>query len=219
MKNSQHPRKLWALLAVATASGLLIAGCTSPTPEPSGSGSPSATGGAVSTATSAATATGTPKPTSAPTVAPPTSDAEARAAATAVAKEYWAIGDAIYNDGGKDADRINAVAAGQAAKGTHEAAAIQVEKKITRQGNRGFEVTESYSSDLTITGKPVIKNGFVSLNVCNDTTDVTGKNADGTTADKGTVFRFIIVVEVQYDPTVKKWLVMNTQQPGGLIAC
>lgn len=219
MKNSQHPRKLWALLTVATASGLLIAGCTSPTPEPSGSGSPSATDGAVSTATSAATATGTPKPTSAPTVAPPTSDAEARAAATAVAKKFWALSDEIRNDGGNNPERINAVAAGQAAKDRLASAKIQQEKKITFEGKRGFEVKESYSSELTITGKPPIEYGFVGLSVCNDTTGITGKKADGSPADKGTVFRSVISAEVQYDPAAGKWFVVNAGQPGGLIAC
>lgn len=219
MKNSQHPRKLWALLAVATASGLLIAGCTSPTPEPSGSGSPVATGGAVSTPTSAATATGSPKPTSAPTVAPPTSDAEARAAATAVAKQYWAIEDQIFNDGGANPDRINAVAAGQAAKDTHAAAAAQVKNKIKIAGERGFEVTQSYSSELTISEKPAISNGFVGLSVCNDITPIVTTNADGTPGDKGTVFKTIISVEVQYDPTSHKWFVMSATQPGGSVAC
>lgn len=199
------------------AGGILLAGCTTPTPAPSESQNASTTTTASSPTASASQ--GTTKSTSAPTVAPPTSETEASAAATAVAKQYWEIEDQIFNDGGTNPDRINTVAAGQAAKDTHAAAAAQVKNKIKIAGERGFEVTQSYSSELTIAGKPAINNGFVGLSVCNDITPIITTNADGTPGDKGTIFRSIISVEVQFDPTARKWFVMSATQPGGVVAC
>lgn len=200
-------------MAALVASGILLASCTTPTPTPSESSSASA---------SAPATTMAPTPTAGATQAAPKDSKEAIAQATAVAKQYWAISDEILNDGGEDSARIDAVSVGQARTFVVDSAANLAEQKITFTGERGFEVMEATSSDLTVTdksGDKVVKNGFVGLTVCNDVSGVSGTNADGSPAKMSSVPRSINSVEVEFDPTAGKWFVSRYPTPSGVIAC
>jgi hypothetical protein len=186
--------------------GVLLSGCTQPTPGP------------IPATTSS---TGMPSPTAsaAETVGPPKDSAEAIAAATAVTKSYWTVTDQILNDGGKQPERIDAVSTGQARTAVHDAAAQVLKQGITVGGSRSVSVTESYASDATPPGQPVIRNGFVGLTVCNDVTGSKPTNADGTPGDNGSMPRHIRSVEVTYDPSAGRWMVSNYIRPGSAIAC
>lgn len=195
------------------ASGILLAGCTTPAPTPSES---------PRTSTTAPATTTDPAPTASATQAAPRDSKDAVAKATAVAKQYWAISDEILNDGGNDSARIDAVAVGQARKFVVDSAANLVEQKMSFTGKRGFEVTEATSSDLTVTdklGDKVVKEGFVGLTVCNDVSGVSGTNADGTPAKMSSVVRSINSVEVEFDPAEGKWFVSRYPTPSGVVAC
>lgn len=200
-------------MTVLVASGILLAGCTTPSPTPSGSPTASATAPATTMA---------PTPTASATKAAPQDSKEAIAQATEVAKQYWAITDEILNDGGKESSRIDAVAVGQAKQIVVDVAAKQVAKQITITGKRGFEVTVSSASDLTVTdkaGEQVIKNGSVALSVCNDVSGVSSTNADGSPSETGTVLRFVNSVEVEYNAVQGKWFVVRYPQSSGVIKC
>jgi hypothetical protein len=186
--------------------GVLLSGCTQPTPGPT----PATT-----------SSTGMPSPTAsaAETVGPPKDSAEAIAAATAVTKSYWAIADQIFNDGGRHPERIDTVSVGQARADIHDAAARALQQGVTIGGSRAVEVTDSYASDATPPGQPTIKNGFVELTVCNDVTGSSPVKADGTPGDKGTALRHILSYEVTYDPTVSKWMVSKDVSSASVIAC
>jgi hypothetical protein len=92
-------RAVLAACAVALAAGCL-AGCTTPDAD--------------------ADPTKTPKPTPTPVF---TSDADALAAATETYKKYLAISDQISHDGGRNPERIDVVATGNARDLVHENAA------------------------------------------------------------------------------------------------
>lgn len=194
------------VVAALMVVGVLLSGCTQPTPGPT----PATT-----------SSTGTPSPTAsaAETVGPPKDSAEAIAAATAVTKSYWAVTDQILNDGGRQPERIDAVSIGQARTDVHDAAAQVLKQGVTVGGSRSVSVTDSYASDATPPGQPVIKNGFVGLTVCNDVTGSQPTNADGTPGDKGSMPRHIRSVEVTYDPSAGRWMVSNYIRPGSAIAC
>lgn len=194
------------VVAALMVVGVLLSGCTQPTPGPT----PATT-----------SSTGMPSPTAsaAETVGPPKDSAEAIAAATDVTKSYWAVTDQILNDGGKQPERIDAVSTGQARTEVHDAAAQVLKQGVTVGGSRSVSVTESYASDATPPGQPVIKNGFVGLTVCNDVTGSKPTNADGTPGDKGSMPRHIRSVEVTYDPSAGRWMVSNYIRPGSAIAC
>lgn len=193
-------------LAALTIGALLLTGCTQPSPAPS----PSVTG-------SEAPASAPPTASAVATVAAPKDSAEAIAAATAVTKEYWALGDKILNDGGKNPERIDAVSTGMARADIHEAAAQALKKGVTVSGGRTITVTASYASDATPPGQALVKNGFVGLTVCNDVTATTSVNADGTPGDKGSVLRSVRSVEINYDPAASKWMVSNVIRPGSTV--
>lgn len=200
-------------VAALVASGILLAGCTTPSPMPSDSASAS---------TSAPATTMAPSPTASATLSAPKDSKDAIAQATAVAKQYWAISDEILNDGGKDSARIDTVSVGQARKFVVDSAANLAEQKITFTGKRGFEVTEASSSDLILTdksGDKVVKNGFVGLTVCNDVSGVSGTKADGSPAKMSSVLRSINSVEVEFEPASGKWFVSRYPTPSGVISC
>ena len=174
-------------LAALTIGVLLLSGCTQPSPTPSAS----ATGSGTTTTSASPTASAVA------TVAAPKDSAEAIAAATAVTKEYWALGDKILNDGGKNPERIDAVSTGMARTDIHDAAAQALKKGVTVSGGRTITVTASYASDATPPGQALVKNGFVGLTVCNDVTATTSVNSDGTPGDKGSVLRSVRSVEIK----------------------
>lgn len=195
------------VVAALTVVGVLLSGCTQPTPGP--------------TPSTSSASTGTPSQTaSAPeTIGPPKDSAEAIAAATAVTMEYWTVADQIMSDGGKQPERIDAVSIGQARTFVHESA-VEVQKQgISIGGSRSVTVTESYASDATPPGQSVIKNGFVGLTVCNDVTGSKPVNADGSPGDKGSAPRHIRNIEVAYDASAGKWMVSSITRPGAVIAC
>jgi hypothetical protein len=193
-------------IVVAALTVVLLSGCTQPTPGPTPPTSPS-------------TGTLSPTASAAATVGPPKDSAEAVAAATAATKSYWAITDKILNDGGKQPERIDAVSIGQARTDVHNAAARALQQGVTVGGSRSVTITDSYASDATPPGQPVIKNGFVELTVCNDVTGSKPVNADGTPGNKGTALRHILSYEVAYDPSVSKWMVSKDVSSASVISC
>jgi hypothetical protein len=203
-KSSKSPAIAVVALAVC---GLLLTACSQPAPGPTASVS------------SSSTVTPSPTASAAATVGPPKDSAEAIAAATAATKDFWMVTDQIMNDGGKQPERIDAVATGNARDTIQKAAARALEKGITIGGNRALTITDSYSSDTKPSGQPAIKNGFVGLTVCNDITNVKPLKADGTPGDKGTVMRATHTVDVTYDPSSHKWIVSNLITPESTITC
>jgi hypothetical protein len=196
------------VVAALTVVGVLLSGCTQPTPGPT-------------PAPATTSSKGVPSPTAsaAETIGPPKDSAEAIAAATAATKSYWAVTDQIMSDGGKQPERIDAVSIGQARTYIHESAGEVQKQGISIGGSRSVTVTESYASDATPPGQTVIKNGFVGLTVCNDVTGSKPVNADGTPGDKGSAPRHIRNIEVTYDASAGKWMVSSIIRPGAVIAC
>lgn len=203
-------RGLLVSVTALVASALLLTGCSTKTPDPAPSQSGEST---------TAAATASPSASAVASAAAPKDSAAAIASATEVAKNYWTTTDQILNDGGAKPERIDVYSTGQAKDYIHKAAGEVLQMKSVVKGGRGFSVTESYSSDLTLSGAAPIKNGFVGLTVCNDITNMQPINADGTPGNKGNVMRSVMTLEAQYDPAAGRWLVSQIAQPSAVIAC
>jgi hypothetical protein len=170
-----------------------------------------ASASASATTTPAASASATPStspgsPTS-PVIEdrPDTAD-KAIDAATRAAKGYWAVGDQIMNELGKNPERINPVSTGPAQTSVHEHARTLREVGPGTRYDRTLEVLDAYATERTevANGEETnIPNGFVGLTVCNDTSAMKYEDPRAEPTQK----RSKIAVEVIYDSKSRSWKV------------
>lgn len=182
---------------------LLLSACTG-----GGGADPSTTAPPATSTSASPTATG---PTSAP---PPASAADAIKAGSEAAKQYWATEDVILQDLGKNPERIDPYAMGDARADTLTAASRKAATGGTFTGTRSISVTQSYASDLLTTGQAPVANGFVGLTVCNDVSRIKSTSADGTVTSNSKNLRFLMTVESQYDAASGTWKVTKTGSTG-----
>ena len=117
-----------------------------------------------------------PEPTS---TTPPlfASDEEALAAAEEAYREYLRVSDAIFLDGGRDADRIDAVSSASHAKAQRDAFAQVLEAGARGTGTTAFDSFELQQFDATAEGGESIISIYTCLDLSDtDTVDATGKS-------------------------------------------
>jgi len=192
--NRQHTtRNTRAALLVASVitGALLLTGCTPDKPAPS------------HTATATKTATPTPTPTS---VAAPKSEDEAVTAASKTVQEFIDISNKVSLEGGKDPDRMSAVAIDPALAGQIQSANAIAQNGYVITGGNALTVLSGYAGDLT-QGADTIKFGSVNLEGCFDSSGRTVKTKDGQTAPQPPNPKTKREINVIYSPSDDRWMV------------
>jgi len=174
---------------------LLMAGCSSPAPEPPKAASTTPTSSATPTPT---TAIGTVE-------APQTAD-EAIAGAESAAQTYLDVRAEIEVEHPEDSSSIDAIAMGDVATTMHGIASNLLKDGTISTGHYGFDVTEASAGDLTASDGTVVPFGAVALTGCFITTEMNSTNADGTPAAMNSNRRGMARMIVFYLAAEKAWL-------------
>lgn len=198
--NRTHNRRTLAVLAVATAGVLALAGCTpqdnKPTPAPT-SASPS------------------PTPTSTTTGVPaPTNETEAIDGATDGIDRFLAVRGEVNAAGGTQTDRLSEVSTGPALQIALDSAARVVEKGWITSGALVFEKQSAYASAVTLADGSSNPFGAAIVTGCQDGSKYTITDGAGNPV-KQPEPRNIIEFTVVYDQPTSSWLVQNAIAPGG----
>lgn len=193
-----------ATAALAIIALTALSACTTdPTPNPTTPGNSTTT--ATASPTPAATTVGPPAPTKA---TPPASEQEAIASASTAAVAFVRMSNLIEEEGGVNADRLDAFAVGASLDAAKAQANLFVTQKAKRLGDYVVRVDPSMSSARESLGPTGTKTPFgeASLNVCWDPTMSKTQKADGSvTPDQR--LKGIVTMTVVYNPADQTWKV------------
>ncbi len=192
------------LIIIAALVGLVaLTGCTAG--NPGSSPTPTATA-------DASTPTPTPAPTRAPTSAPQSAE-EATRAAEAALDEFMSVSNAVTADGGKDSDRLAAVAITPAQEEQVKSAKEIAANGYVSTGSSVLEVQSSDARDLT-DGATAVPFGSVNIKACYDSSGRKMKKPDGSDAPLPTDSRTLRDVQVVYVTAESSWFVrVFTKEP------
>lgn len=209
MYTAARTRIIAGTIAALTITAAL-AGCTNQPSDPNAWKSDAPDSATATPTPTASTYTPASKPGKA---SAPKDDTEAWQGASAAVKDYIAVQYEIQRDGGKNPDRIDPYATGQARSTVHDVAAQLVEKKIHAEGEPKWSA-DAASSDygaLIEQDGTQIANGTVYVRGCYDLSDQKALNADGTEAPVSKDRVGAVQYTTQYIPDDKSWEVSRVQ--------
>jgi len=210
---SMTPRKTaTATTALAVTALLALTACNggnTPSPSPSTTTSP----------TSTTSATPSPTPSATKPAAAPTTEEAAKDQAFAAVKKYWALEDVILKtDKGKNPERVDAIAIGDAAQTTRKYAAAVAKSPDKATGARTVAPYGGWVSALTYNGKKV-PYGAAQLQVCNDMSKVIVKNPKGVQYPQPDPIRQVTEVDAVFDPSKGSWFITRVSVPEPIKSC
>jgi hypothetical protein len=173
----------------------------------------SASASATTTPAASATPSASPdSPASSVNTGKPRNAEEAIDAATRATEIYWATEDVIFNDGGKNPERIDPISTGTARALTYQYAEA-IAKSSDTHFERSVEVIDAYATDRSTFdeegAESIVKHGFVGLKVCNDSSKMTYADPGDEPSQK----RIQGDIEVVYDSTSQSWKVARVLDP------
>lgn len=183
------------LISAALVGTLALAGCTPDAPTPTNSPS----------ATSTPTPTATPTPTESSAPAPQSED-EAIEGAQAAAERFIELSNSVAIDGGRNPERMTAVAVNPALQEQLDSAKAITDNGYVITGENTLEPQTSYASDLT-DAEALIPFGSVTIQGCYDSSGRTVKTANGADAPQPPDLRTIREVNLVYSTADSAWFV------------
>jgi hypothetical protein len=212
---------------VLAATGILLAGCApasegtaSPASEPASTPSASASP-SPSTSPSASAGTSTSaSPVSGPVKREaPKSEDEAVEAAFETVKLLWRTEDELSNARKVEFDVVDKITVEPTRSNVHQFLEKSATVSTDYDGLRTIELLNGYSSVMAIEGAPQVEHGYVTVEICNDTSAITGTEPNGEPAQMPQMLRAKVEVGVLYDPTDGYWKVRDTPVPEEPEAC